>query len=151
MKTRENEESRVLLLVCITPGGVSAGERSNVCFSPVIPERQTLPSRSHLPLANGLSPFCSFSTKIDSSFLLWLTSGIPHCPMVWLLSSSIITASSVPCVKCLYLKNLRWVLFSWLIGNVLGQILNTSTNIIPTVSKIYWAPICAKHCAESSR
>lgn len=121
------KKAKYYFLSCITPSGVLARKKSNGCFSPVIPgwERQTLPLMSHPPLdrphhvsksslmtlVSGPSTFCSFSTKTESGLLLSLTSGIPHCPMVWLLGSSII-ASPIPPSKFLCLRDLGWVLFS---------------------------------------
>lgn len=51
---------------------------------------------SLMALASGLSPFGSSSTGTDSSFLL-LNSGVPHHPMVWCLSSSMICMTNSLC------------------------------------------------------
>lgn len=156
------KKAEYYLLSCITPGAVSAGERGNGCYCPVIPalERQSLPSLSHfrmdrphhvsksslMALASELSSFCSFSTKTNSSFLLLLIPRIPHFPRVWLLSSSII-ASLIPCAKFLYLKDLGWVLLSWQ-GVFWGKYYIRMLTLIPRVSKLYWAPTCANQFHE---
>ena len=74
---------------CLTSGGISARVSNLDIFSYYLSSRDMDSS--------FIVSFLTVQDLTDSSVLVLLNPGIPHCPIVWLLSSSIICMANSLC------------------------------------------------------